>query len=200
MRNVDRYRQLLVAIAILCFGTPAMAQPDTDPATVERAGSGSPGQWTLRSQHLIWGMPVQTDDRHNIRFPGETAPRPGLSVLVREGFVIGHYDRFKVPAWVAVRWTREDHDNLRPGSFGRPFGPDTELPRYARALRDYEFSTTQMERGHMARHEDNEAWGEDNSDEGCLMSNIVPQHRDMNGAVLGVKPFCAVTTVTFVHS
>ena len=133
------------------------AQPDADPATVVRADAGDPGVWTLRSQHLIWGVPRQTDNRHNVRFPGETDVRSGLSVVVREGFVIGHYDLFRVPAWVAVRWTREDHDNLRPGSFSRDFGPDSELPRYARAERDYEFSTSQMERGHMARHEDNEA-------------------------------------------
>ena len=136
---------------------------------------------TMRSQHIIWGMPLQTDNRHNIRFPGETQARPGLSVLVREGFVIGHYDLYRVPAWVAVRWTREDHDNMIVGSFARRFGADSELPVYARAGTDYEFATSRMERGHMARHADNEAWGEDNSDFGCRMSNIVPQHEDMNG-------------------
>ena len=161
-----------------CFAT---AQPVGEPDTVTGAGGGDAGLWTLRSQHLIWGMPRQTDNRHNIAFPGETAARPGLSVLVREGFVVGHYDLFKVPAWVAMRWTREDHDRLQSGSFGRPFAPDEELPIYAQAGDDYDFSTSDMERGHMARHEDNEAWGNDNSDFGCRMSNIVPQHKDMNG-------------------
>ena len=33
----------------------------------------------------------------------------------------------------------------------------------------------------MARHEDNKAWGLDNVDMGYRMSNLVPQHRDLNG-------------------
>ncbi|MFG0252519.1 MAG: DNA/RNA non-specific endonuclease [Phycisphaerales bacterium JB038] len=102
-------------------------------------------------------------------------------MLIREGFVIGHYDLFKVPAWVSARWTREDCDRLQSGSFGRPFAPDDELPPYGRAETSYDFSASAMERGHMARHEDNEAWGNDNSDLGCRMSNIIPQHKDMNG-------------------
>ncbi len=180
-KTVTRSSIIVFALIMVALAGGAYAQPNTDPATVERANAGDAGLWTLRSKHLIWGMPRQSDNRHNVGFPGETTARSGLSVLVREGFVIGHYDLFKVPAWVAVRWTREDHDNLLPGSFGRDFGPDPELPQYARAGDDYEFSTSNMERDHMARHEDNEAWGEDNSDSGCLMSNIVPQHRDING-------------------
>ena len=183
-------RQRMVALALPSMAVFALimahlggasAQSNTDPATVLRANAGDSGLWTMRSKHLIWGMPRQTDNRHNVRFPGESNGRSGLSVLVREGFVVGHYDLFKVPAWVAVRWTREDHDNLFSGSFSRNFGPDLELPQYARAESDYEFSASNMERGHMSRHDDNEAWGKDNSGAGCLMSNIVPQHRDMNG-------------------
>ena len=171
-------------VLILLLGplsSQVQAQSGIDPAMVERANAGDSGLWQLRSQHFIWGMPRQTDNRHNVRVPGETLVRPGISILVREGFVIGHYDLYKVPAWVAVRWTREDHDNMITGSFARRFGPDSELALYAQAGTDYEFSTSDMERGHMARHADNEAWGEDNSDFGCLMSNIVPQHKDMNG-------------------
>ncbi len=157
------------------------AQPVDEPTTAAKAGSGSAGLWQLRSKHLIWGMPRQIDNRHNVLYPGETQARPGVSVLVREGFVVGHYDLYKVPAWVSVRWTREDHDELLDGSLPRNFGPDPELPLYARAGTSYDFSSSHMERGHMARHEDNESWGRDNSDTGCLMSNIVPQHKDMNG-------------------
>ena len=172
----------LAAVVALVALTPlAAAQPIEEPAAVASADAGAAGQWTLRSEHLIWGMPRQTDNRHNIVYPGESQPRPGLSVLVREGFVVGHYDLYRVPAWVSVRWTSEDHDRLQPERFGRPFAPDKELPRYARAGTSYNNATSHMERGHMARHEDNEAWGEDNSAKGCLMSNIVPQHEDMNG-------------------
>ncbi len=176
-------RRLLGAAtaALLLLVPGAHAQDDAGPAAVARAASGPTGLWKLRSRHIVWGMPRQTDNRHNVKFPGESQARPGISVLVREGFAVGHYDLFKVPAWVAVRWTREDHDRMIDGSFGRDFGRDTELPRYARAGTSYDYSTSHMERGHMARHADNEAWGEDNSDKGCLMSNIVPQHKDMNG-------------------
>ncbi len=66
-------------------------------AAVTRAAGGATGLWTLRSKHLIWGMPRQTDNRHNVTFPGETQARPGVSVLVREGFVVGHYDFYKIP-------------------------------------------------------------------------------------------------------
>lgn len=165
----------------LGFATVGQAQQELNPDSVTPAGAGPTGLWRLRSRHIVWGMPRQSDNRHNVVYPGETQARAGLSVLVREGFVIGHYDLFKEPAWVSVRWTREDHDRLQTNSFARPFGPDEELPRFAQAHKDYDFATSSMERGHMARHEDNEAWGSDNSDAGCLMSNIVPQHKDMNG-------------------
>jgi len=175
-----RLRFVCCVVVLLSGQGLVVAQPLDEPASVERAGSGPP-QWKLRSKHFVWGMPTPTDSRHNIRYSGDTDTRPGLSVLVREGFVVGHYDRLKVPAWVAQRWSREDLDRLRHGSYGRNFGPDPELPLYAQAKDNYEYSRSHMERGHMARHEDNEAWGEDNSNAGCLMSNIVPQHKDMNG-------------------
>ena len=171
----------LATLSLLLGSVESSGQTPPAPDTVTRAGSGNTGLLKLRSKHLIWGLPRQTDNRHNVIYPNETTARPGISVLVREGFVIGHYDRFKSPAWVAVRWTQEDHENMISGSFGRDFGQDPELPRYARARTSYDHSTSRMERGHMARHADNEAWGEDNSDMGCLMSNIVPQHEDMNG-------------------
>lgn len=175
-----RTRFVCCLLALLVGQGLAAGQSLEVPVSVERAGGG-PAQWQLRSKHFVWGMPQPTDHRHSIRYPGEIESRPGLSVLVREGFVVGHYDRLKIPAWVAQRWSLEDLDRLRDGSYGRNFGPDPELPLYAQALDDYEYSRSSMERGHMARHEDNEAWGEDNSNAGCLMSNIVPQHKDMNG-------------------
>ncbi len=171
---------LALELLILIGSVSVVAQP-LEPETVVGAHGGPSGLWQLRSRHLVWGLPRQTDARHNVSYPGESDIRPGLTVLVREGFVLGHYDLYKVPAWVAVRWTREDFDRLGSDRYGRPFARDEELPLYARADTDYDYSSSHMERGHMARHEDNEAWGKDNSDAGCLMSNVVPQHRDMNG-------------------
>ena len=168
-------RIIALCILLLSFWVPAQ------PQSVNRAQGGPAGLWELRSQHLVWGMPLQTDNRHNIVYPGETTVRPGISVLVREGFVVGHYDLYKVPAWVSLRWSREDYDRLMEGSPGRNFKADKELPKYAQAKPDYDYSTSSMELGHMARHEDNEAYGRDNCQAGCLMSNVVPQHKDMNG-------------------
>ena len=133
---------------------------------------------------LLWSMNAtaapQIDNRHNIKVGGGPA-QSGISVLVREGFVIDHYDYYKVPAWVAVCWDRDDYENLIQGSYGRDIAPDSELPAYAQAGTSFGYSSSHMERGHMARHEDNEAWARDSSDYGCLMSQIVPQHKDING-------------------
>jgi DNA/RNA endonuclease G (NUC1) len=57
---------------------------------------------------------------------------------------------------------------------------DLELPKYARIGTSYDGNDTLMDRGHMARHEDNRAWGIDSSKMGCLMSNSTPQHRSVN--------------------
>ncbi len=143
--------------------------------------AGATALWKLRSKHFIHGMPVPTDGRYNFTPAGHTSPQPGVSVLIREGFVIGHCDRFKVPLWVSMRWSREDYlrSEAEP-SYGRPFRGDQELPSYARAGTSYDFSASSMDRGHMARHADNAAWGKDSSDAGCLMSNIAPQHKDLN--------------------
>ena len=141
-------------------------------------------RWLLRSKHLLYGVPRLTDDSRNLNVNGRETP--GISVLVREGFVLGHFDRFKVPLWVAVRWTRADFfESQAQPSFDRPFAEDEELPAYARAEKSYAGSVTGFDRGHMARHKDNAAWGEDCSDAGCLMSNIVPQEVGLNRGVWG---------------
>ncbi|MEM1452604.1 MAG: hypothetical protein AAF809_10125 [Bacteroidota bacterium] len=128
----------------------AVVAPTTETAT--RAGSGDTGLWTLRSEHLVFGMPRQTDNRHNVVVPGGTAPVAGLSVLVREGFVIGHYDLYKVPAWVSVRWDREDHDAMSPHSYARPFAPDEELPTYAQADTSHGIDTVWVISGGLHGH------------------------------------------------
>lgn len=143
---------------------------------------GEEPHWLLRSNHLVYGLPRLADDSRNLHVDGRETP--GISVLVREGFVLGHFDRFKVPLWVSMRWTREDFfESQAQPTFGRPFKEDEELPSYARAGNSYMGSVTGFDRGHMARHKDNAAWGEDSSDAGCLMSNIVPQEVGFNRGV-----------------
>jgi endonuclease G len=155
---------------------PAPGTPVPTPAPAPTATT-----WKLRSKHFCHGFPVPSDDRYNFTPQGETETQPGISILIREGFTVGHCDRFKVPLWVSMRWTEDDFDeseNALP--YGRPFAEDEELPAYARAGTDYDFSASQMDRGDMARHQDNAAWGQDNSEAACLMSNIAPRHMNMN--------------------
>lgn len=177
VRLVQAGTNRLVLIRVDAIITVELTASPTPPPP----GSAVEGRWTLRSKHFVFGMPRLIDNRHDFTPPDHTGPQPGVSVVVREGFVVGHYDQQKVPLWVAMRWTKDDltRSNNEP-SFGRPFKPDQELPTYARAGKNYDFSTSRMQRGHMARHKDNAAWGRDNSDAGCLMSDIVPQHEDLN--------------------
>jgi len=137
--------------------------------------------WVLRSHHFLYGMPMPKDTRYNFDADGDGNLEPGISVLVREGFVVGHCDKYKVPLWVAVHWTSQDlARSISEPSYDRNWKPDRELPAYARAETDYNYAVTHMDRGHMARHKDNSAWGKDNVDAGCFMSNSAPQKDTLN--------------------
>ena len=61
----------------------ASAQPNTDPATVLRANVGDPGLWTMRSKHLIWGMPRQTDNRNHRKDVQDYSPFFAFSTFSR---------------------------------------------------------------------------------------------------------------------
>jgi hypothetical protein len=84
-------------------------------------------RWVLRSKHFIHGMPKLVDGRHRFTPTGQADEKPGISVLVREGFAVGHYDKFKVPLWVSMRWTRDDFvQSDAASSYQRRFKVDTE--------------------------------------------------------------------------
>lgn len=146
------------------------------------ADEGSLNRGVLRSKHLIYGIPRYKDKRFDISDDEKIKkPAESISILVREGFILGHCDKYKNPSWVSVRWTYDDLvSSEKEKKFGRPFVPDSELPTYAQALTAFNGNRTLMDRGHMARHKDNSAWGQDSSRAGCLMSNISPQHKDLN--------------------
>lgn len=139
-------------------------------------------RWHLRSRHFVFGMPRLVDDRHNFKPDGFEKKQPGISILVREGFVIAHFDRMKSPLWVAQRWTRYDFARMSwiPSIEDRPWCEDLDLPEYARGGTSYNGNKTKLDRGHMARHAMNRGWGIDNSNWGCKMSNSVPQHMQIN--------------------
>ncbi len=126
-------------------------------------------------------MPQPVDRRHDFKPEGSEVKLPGISVLVREGFVIGHFDRMASPAWVCQRWTKVDHYRMKElPNQNRPWKVDLELPVYAQLGTSYDGNETMMDHGHMARHANNRAWGVDCSQMGCRMSNSTPQHRQVN--------------------
>lgn len=139
------------------------------------------GSWVLRSEHFVFGMPRLSDARHD--FKPQDAPRtqPGISIVVRESYVAAHFDRMKAPLWVAQRWTRWDAERMGDvASQDRPWQEDLALPSYARGGISYDGNKTELDRGHMAMHAMNRAWGIDGSNWGCKMSNSVPQHKRVN--------------------
>ncbi len=137
--------------------------------------------------HLLYGAPeIEEADRFAFTPDGFDEPVEGMTVLVKEAFTLGHYDRLKLPAWVAMHWTLEDLVRSETVTFGRPsFRLDSDLPPYARDGTSLTFSLTKMERGHMARDADLEAWGYDAVTDGVTMSNIVPQRVSKNHVVWG---------------
>ena len=146
------------------------------PARERMVVKSSSAHWQLRSRHLPFGVPVLVDDRYS-SLPNSAVP--GVSVLVREGFVIGHFDRGKIPLWMSMRWTKEDLLlSLEAKERRRQFHADDELPKGARGAADY--GNSELDRGHLARNKDNTAWGEDNARMGDLMSNVVPQPVNLN--------------------
>lgn len=150
------------------------------------ARGGAPLGESVSSAHFLFGKPKPKDDRHRFTPPGQTGPVDGITMLQRSVFTLGHYDRFKVPAWVAMRWTEQDFDNGVGVSFSRgSFVVDDELPEYARGGTSFDFQESRMERGHMARDDDLESWGFQIMREGMRMSNVVPQRQGRNHKVWG---------------
>ena len=138
-------------------------------------------RWTLRSRHFVFGMPQLIDNRHNFNPDGFTEAQAGVTVIAREAFVVAHFDRMKAPLWVAQRWTAFDLQRMEETpSQKRPWREDLVLPAYARGGNSYDGNNTQLDRGHMARHAMNRAWGIDASNFGTKMSNSAPQHRNIN--------------------
>lgn len=136
--------------------------------------------------HYIYGRPKTTDDRFKFRPQGHTEDVSGMTILIREAFTLGHYDKMKGPAWVAVRWTRQNFEDGEGLALDRPpFEEDDELPYYAQGGTNFNFAQTQMERGHMCPDNDLDSFGEDAIAEGMKMSNVIPQRKGRNHVVWG---------------
>ena len=104
--------------------------------------------WVLRSGHFVFGMPRLADDRHNFTPDGFSVGQPGISVIAREGFIVAHFDRMKVPLWVAQRWTKFDSERMDDvASQRRPWKEDLEHPKYARGGTSYQGNQTKLDQG-----------------------------------------------------
>jgi endonuclease YncB( thermonuclease family)/DNA/RNA endonuclease G (NUC1) len=146
--------------------------------------STAPSRARAAAGHVIFGRPIPSDDRFQFTPPGEDDPVEGVTELERIAFTLGHYDRFRLPAWVAMRWTQSDYENGVGVSLDRPSpSVDGELPSYARGGTSFEYSDTGLQRGHMARDDDMESWGESAVAQAMRMSNMVPQLEGRNHAV-----------------
>lgn len=131
-----------------------------------------------RSGLTLFGVPNATDNRFRFTPQGMTQEVEGLTILEREAFLLGHYDKYRVPAYVSMRWSRDDLARGAGISYSRRGGfvPDEELPAFARVdSNSLDHANTGLERGHMARDEDLESFGYDAVRDGMLMSNMVPQ-------------------------
>ncbi len=143
----------------------------TEPADVQDTAG-----FMLRSRHLVFGLPRLTDERHRLG-----PQQAGVSVLVRDGFVIAYFERMKSPLWVAQRWTTDElEDKAEIAGLRRDWRKDPELPIDTHIGTSYAGNDTGLDRGHMAKHSMNRAWGYDSSIQGCLMSNSTPQHKEIN--------------------
>ncbi len=160
------------AVGFLRVGPAAPPQPVTPPGPLS----------VTAAAHVLHGRPRVTDPTRFAFRTAATGPEvAGVTVLTRLAFTVGHYDRFKTPAWVAMKWTKKEYDvsEIEP-KHKRPFRADTELPAYAQTSDDYQHSQFKYQRGHMARHEDLSGFAApgnkfQGTQDGCLMSNIVPQ-------------------------
>ncbi len=91
---------------------------------------------------------------------------------------MGYFDSFKLPLWVARRWTFEDLqrcDAVNPKSQRLLFAADQDLLAAARGLPEYEDSAREhYDYTPLGDHYQNYAWGAEAVEAGQRMSNIVP--------------------------
>ena len=123
------------------------------------------------SGHALFGRPKFTVARD----------ADDVTTLTRPGFTVGHDNDMKQPAWVAYRWTLADLRRSEAVSFDRfRAAADEELPRRGQAQPSLQHSETGLQRGHLHRDADAEAWGRENVRLAGLMSNMVPQLGSLN--------------------
>ncbi len=120
-------------------------------------------------------LPVISDE---IDIPALQADDQG-QLLYRKGYIVSYNKETKLPNWVAWHLT-SDHlaDKVRrPGS---AFHEDLSVPKPRATNDDYKGSG--WSRGHMCPAGDNK-WDSDAMYESFLLSNVCPQHSNLNSGV-----------------
>ena len=137
----------------------AVAGPTSGLALVE-AAPGAAGTDAMAAAaaagHVLHGRPRVTLPERFRFTPDAGGPEvSGVTELERFAFTLGHYDKFKTPAWVSMKWTKKELNlsKIEP-EHSRPFRADPALPDYAQTGKDYQYAIFKYQRGHMARHED----------------------------------------------
>lgn len=103
-----KHRSFRVLGCYLLLAVLSLATLSVRANSTEKDASSCRDYGQIRSRHLLFGLPkVKVSERFNIK-QKDGQVIEGISILVRDGFVIGHNDKRKVPAWTSKRWNRDD--------------------------------------------------------------------------------------------
>lgn len=107
------------------------------------------------------------------------APRADLpsQILHRKGYTVSYNKDTMQPNWAAWHLTAEHTDGEWARPSGNAFHEDTEVP--APRASNYDYKGSGWTRGHMCPAGDNR-WDADAMYESFLLSNICPQHTELN--------------------
>lgn len=120
--------------------------------------------WTLTaSEHLAVGTPGECDQ-----------------TLTRTGYALGYSVARKQPLWVQYHFTKSRNKSRKYSRDGVEFLPDPDLVAGASALEDYKHPI--YDRGHLAPAADMQ-YSKQAMKECFYLSNMSPQHREMNAGI-----------------
>ena len=98
-------------------------------------------------------------------------------ILHRKGYIVSYNKDTMQPNWAAWHLTAEHTDGEWARPSGNAFHEDTEVP--APRASNYDYKGSGWTRGHMCPAGDNR-WDADAMYESFLLSNICPQHTELN--------------------